>query len=124
VIEAWGRDRASCPTEAMVALVAVYADFDDATATRSVPVSAEPGLDTDILVAVLEEVIYVTDVFGVVPIRFHLADTEDGGVAGDMEVVQPAQVELVGPVPKAVSHHGLEMAEHAGIWRCRAMVDV
>lgn len=124
VIEAWGPDRSSCLIEAMEALVEVFAEFDDATATRSVPVSAGPGPDADILVALLEEVIYVTDVLGVVPIRFHVADTEDGGVAGDMEVAEPRQVELVGSVPKAVSYHGLEMAEHGGVWRCRAIIDV
>lgn len=124
VIEAWGPDRPSCLVEAMQALVEVFAEFDDAIATRSVPVSAEPGPDADILVALLEEVIYVTDVLGVVPIRFHVADTEDGGVAGDMEVVEPREAELVGPVPKAVSYHGLEMSHHDGTWRCRAIIDV
>ena len=74
--------------------------------------------------SLFEEVIYALDVFSVVPVRFHLAETEDGGIAGDMEVVPADQVGLVGPVPKAVSYHELSMASDEGGWRCRVLVDV
>jgi SHS2 domain-containing protein len=125
VIEAWAPTRPECLVEAMEALVEIFADIDPAAgATRLVPVSAERAADIDLLVSVLEEVIYVTDVLGSVPVRFHLAETEDGGVAGDMEVADSRDVVLVGPIPKAVSYHGLEMAERAGSWRCRAVIDV
>jgi len=108
----------------MQALVEIFADVSDETVSRALPVSAERASDADLLVSLLEDEIYTIDVFGVVPVRFHLADTEDGGVAGDMEVVEASGVELVGPVPKAVSYHGLEMAEEGGGWRCRVVVDV
>jgi SHS2 domain-containing protein len=125
VIEAWGPDRPTCLVEAMKALVEVFATIDSSvTARRSVPVSTGPAADTDLLVSVLEEVIYVTEVLGEVPVRFHLADTEDGGVAGAMEVADATEAVLVGPIPKAVSYHGLEMAERAATWHCRAVVDV
>jgi SHS2 domain-containing protein len=125
VVEAWGPDRISCLTEAMKALVEVFAELEDTpTVIRSVPVVTGPGPDPDALVALLEEVIYVTDVFGTVPVRFHLVEAEDGGVAGDMELADANQVSLVGPIPKAVSYHGLAMAEHDGAWHCRAVIDV
>ncbi|HXW32589.1 MAG TPA: archease [Acidimicrobiales bacterium] len=124
VVEAWGPDRPACLVEAMEALVDIFAEPGDAAVTCTLPLSAEAASSADVLVSLLEEVIYVTEVLGVVPVRFHLADTEDGGVAGDMEVVEAAQVELVGPVPKAVSYHGLDIAEHDGTWRCRVLVDV
>lgn len=125
LIEAWGPDRSSCLVEAMEALVAVFAETDPAsTATRVVPVSAGPAPDIDLLVSVLEEVIYVTDVLGAVPVRFHLAETEEGGVAGDMELADRRDVVLTGPIPKAISFHGLEMAGGVGSWHCRAVVDV
>ncbi|HMK63545.1 MAG TPA: archease [Acidimicrobiales bacterium] len=124
VIEAWGPDRPACLSEALEALVDIFAQPADAAVTRPLPLSADAGPATDILVRLLEEVIYVTEVLGVVPVHFQLADTEDGGVSGNMEVVDAHQVELIGPVPKAVSYHGLEMAEHDGSWRCRALVDV
>jgi SHS2 domain-containing protein len=109
----------------MEALVEIFAEVDPAvTAPSVVPVSAGPAPGRDLLVSVLEEVIFVTDVLGSVPVRFHLADTEDGGVAGDMEIADRRDVVLVGPIPKAVSYHGLEMADDGGTWRCRAVIDV
>lgn len=47
----------------------------------------------------------------------HLADAEDGGVAGDMEVVPAGEVEMTGPVPTAVSHADAEIGERDGAWR-------
>lgn len=125
VIEAWGPDRPSCLVEAMEALVALFAEIDPAApAARVVPVSAEPAPDADLLVSVLEDVITVADVLGSAPVRCHLAERGDGGLAGDMEVVDTRDVVLVGPVPKAVSYHRLEMAEREGTWHCRAVIDV
>jgi len=45
-------------------------------------------------------------------------------VVGVMEVAAARSVELVGPVPKAVSYHGLRVDHDEGGWRCRAIVDV
>jgi len=124
IIEAWGPDRMSCLAEAMLALVEVFAEVPDEPVSRVLPVFVERTSDRDLLVSLLEEEIYTIDVLGVVPIRFHLAETEDGGVAGDMEVVDAGFVELVAPVPKAVSYHGLEISEEGGEWRCRVVVDI
>jgi len=41
-----------------------------------------------------------------------------------LEVVEAAEVVLIGSVPKAVSGHGLEIGEDGGTWRCRVVVDV
>jgi len=124
ILEAWGPDRASCLEEAVGGLVGVFAGTSDAAATTVLPVSLEPAPDPDILVALLEEVIYTAEVFGKVPVRVHLTETEEGGIAGDMEVVDGTQVPLIGPVPKAVSYHGLEFTGTAGDWRCHVVVDV
>jgi len=125
MLEAWGENRAACLAEAMAALVEVFAEVhDDAPTQRVMPLAATASADVDVLVALLEEVIYVADVFGAVPVRFHVAEAEDGGVAGDMVVVDAGDVELIGPVPKAVSYHHLDMGEHDGRWSCRAVVDV
>jgi SHS2 domain-containing protein len=124
IIEAWGPDRASCLTEALCALVEEFAEVPDAAAVRVLPLAAGPGGAEDALVSLLEDVIYTLDVFSVVPVRFHLAETEGDGFAGDMEVVPVDQAVAVGPVPKAVSYHGLSMAPHEGGWRCHVLIDV
>jgi len=124
IIEAWGPDRVSCLTEALCALLEGFAEVPDAAAPAVFPLAAEPGGAEDMLVSLFEEVIYALDVFSLVPVRFHLTETEDGGVAGDMEVVSVDQVVVVGPAPKAVSYHGLSMESHGGGWRCHVLVDV
>ncbi len=124
IIEAWGPDRASCLAEALCALVDEFAEVPDPAAPQVLPLGTGPGTDESALVSLLEDVIYALDVFAVVPVRFHLTETEGGGVAGHMEVVPVDQVVVTGPVPKAVSFHELSMETHEGMWRCRVLVDV
>lgn len=123
-LEAWGPDRASCLTEVLLALVETFARPPDPVTTEILPLATTASGGEDALVSLLEEVIYVVDALGVVPVRFHLAEAEDGGLAGDMEVVPAAGLELVGPVPKGVSYHELVMAPVDGGWRCHVVVDV
>ncbi len=122
-LEAWGPDRCSCLVEALEALVEVFAERRATAPTRVLALRAE-GSDEDVLTSLLEEVVYVTDALGVVPVAFNLSEDVRGGVSGDMEVVDPGDVTLVGPVPKGVSYYGLRIAEADGCWRCRAVVDV
>jgi SHS2 domain-containing protein len=124
IIEAWGPDGASCTTQALQALVECFAVVPDVPVTRLVPLEVSPAGPEDMLVSLLEEVIDGVDVFTVVPVRFHLAETEEGGIAGDMEVAPAEQVEFVGPVPKGVSTHSLSMARFEGGWRCRVLIEV
>jgi SHS2 domain-containing protein len=124
IIEAWGPDRVTCLAEAVGALVSMFADVGDAATTMTLPVVLESAPTPDLLVGLLEEVIYTVDVFGKVPVYVHLAEAEGGGVAGDLEVVEAAEVVLIGPVPKAISWHGLEIGEDGGTWRCRVVVNV
>jgi SHS2 domain-containing protein len=124
IVEAWGPDRASCLAEALAGLVASFAEVPDAAATRVLPLAASPSGAEDALVSLFEDVIYAVDVFDVVPVRFHLAETEDGGIAGDMEVVASNEADIVGPAPKGVSYHGLSAGPTEGGWRCRVLVDV
>ncbi|HZD64818.1 MAG TPA: archease [Acidimicrobiales bacterium] len=124
MIEAWGPDRAACLTEALVALVAGFAEVPEVPVTRLVPLDVGAVGPEDQLVSLLEDVIFTLDTLSVVPVRFHLAETESGGVAGDMEVVPAGEAVRSGPVPKAVSYHGLSMLADEEGWRCRVLVDV
>lgn len=124
IIEAWGPNRAACLTEALLALVEGFAEIGDARPTQVVPIGAVPGPAEDELVELLEQVIFDVDVLSVVPVRFHLGETEEGVIAGDMGVVPAGDTVAVGPVPKGVSYHELSMVEGEGGWRCRVLVDV
>lgn len=123
IIEAWGPGRVECLTEALNGLVESFAVVPDAVVTRPLPLAGSIG-DEDTLVSLCEDVIFALDVFGVVPVVFHLAETEDGGVGGEMDVVPVQQVDVVGPAPKGVSYHELSFAPVPGGWRCRVLVDV
>jgi len=123
VIEAWGPDQASCVSEALCGLVESFAEVPDAAATRILPLNAAPGGPQDALVSLLEDVIYALDVFSVVPVRFHLAETEVGGITGDMEVVPDTEVRLLGPIPKAVAYHELSIARVERGWWCHVLVE-
>jgi SHS2 domain-containing protein len=124
IIEAWGPGMATCISEALKALVEEFADVTDTPAVKVLPLAEATGSAEDVLVQLLEEVIYTLDVFGVVPSQFHLSDTEDGGVAGDMEVVPVTGAEMIGPLPKGVSYHGLSMRHEDGAWHCRVLIDI
>ncbi len=124
IIEAWGPDRVSCTTQALLALVESFAVVPDVPVTRLVPLSVTSTGAEDALVSLLEDVIFGVDALSVVPVRFHLAETEEGGIAGDMEVVPVDRVEVVGPAPKGVSYHGLSITSFGGDWRCHVLIDV
>ena len=124
IVEAWGPDRCACLAEAVSGLVSVFAGTADAVAATVLPVAIDPAPDADILVSLLEEVVYTVEVFGKVPVRVHLGEREDGGIAGDLEVVDASELPLIGPVPKGVAYHDLAIGPGPGAWRCHVVVDV
>jgi SHS2 domain-containing protein len=101
-----------------------FAHVPDVAVSRLLPLAAESSGPEDALASLFEDVIYALDVFSVVPGRFHLEETDGGGITGDMEVVPVNQAMLVGPLPKAVSYHELSMVPYERGWRCRVLVDV
>jgi SHS2 domain-containing protein len=125
IIEAWGVTALECLEEAAAALVDSFADVADVAATDTVPFMFELAPDDEeTLVAVLEEIVYMVDALGVVPVGVALEATEDGGVAGYFETAAAAQVPLGGASPKGVSRSALEFRQDRGRWRCRVVIDV
>jgi hypothetical protein len=98
----------------------LFANAPDAPVTSLVPLGTSPPEDA--LAAILGEVIDVIDVCTVVPVRFHLAETEDGGIAGDMEVVDARDAQITGRAPIGLSVHELFLEPFGGGWRCHARV--
>jgi SHS2 domain-containing protein len=124
IIEAWGPDRATCMSEALTALVESFAEAPGSAPRRTLALAPRAGDDPDRLLGLLEEVIYAVDALDAVPVRFHLTETEDGRIGGEMEVVEAGRAHAVGPVPKGISYHGLAFGRADGGWRCHALVDV
>lgn len=122
-VEAWASDRSCCLTEALAGLVESFADVPEEAVTGEWPLGVAASGAGDQLVSLFEDVIDALGVFGVVPVRFHLTEAEDGGIAGDMEVVSADKVHVVGPLPKGVCHHGASMTRVGAQWRCHVRVD-
>lgn len=124
IIEAWGPSRVACLEEAALALVDSFAHVEEVPVTELHPVDLEPDGEEGLLVSLLEEIIYVVDVRGGVPVRVTLGETERGGVAGSLDVAPPGAVEIHGSLPKGVSFTDIAFERTGGLWRCRATIDV
>lgn len=127
ILEAWAPDRLGCMAAAVEGLVASFADPQDAVPDRSVPFALAPAPDADLLVRLLEEVVFVVDALGRVPVETRIAEA-DGGLRGTFATVAVDRVEEVGAFPKGVSRSGAELAPDEGpepsSWHCRVLVDV
>lgn len=124
IIESWGPDRATCAAEALSALVEAFAAVRRVPSPEVLPLSSSPAAPEDQLVSLLEDVIYTVEVRAVVPIRFALAETPEGSLTGEMEVVPLETVTPAGPAPKAVSYHDLSLTRGPEGWHCHVLVDV
>ena len=127
-IEAWAPDREGCVAEAVAALVDTFADPSGATADTETDGDAEfhlpPDDDGDLLVGVLDEVIFRLETEGVLPLATEVRTAEDGGLLVRWRTVDTDAVELVGAVPKAVSLHELRFGPGKDGWSCAVTLDV
>ncbi len=124
IVSAWAATVEGCLAEAVRALVSSFADVSAARPQRLFGFVCDPGPDVELLVEVLEEAIYLIDAEDVVPVQVALARTGDGGLVGEFGVVACSDVALVGPVPKAVTQHGLSLDTSTSGCRCQVLVDV
>lgn len=124
VIEAWGPTRVACLEQAVAGLVGSVADTAGASLTEPVPVRIEEEADDELLVLLLEEVIYAIEVLDAVPVAAELEELPAGGVAGAFRTVPVGRVRPVGAVPKAISRSGLVFEADGRRWSCRVTVDV
>jgi SHS2 domain-containing protein len=122
-VKAWAPTREECIAEAVAGTVASFVDTSTASSQRARTRTLERDGDEDLLVAVLEEVVYLLDTTGEVPVA---VDVEPGerGVEVRFGMVPVDDLPQVGAVPKAVSLHELLLQESAGGWECSVTLDV
>ncbi len=122
-LEAWAPTREQCLTEAVAALVDSFLDRPIPQPDHAVEWDLPADRAENLLVRLLEEVIYQIDVFGRVPIATRISATPHGlhvrFDTADLETAVPA-----GPVPKAVALHELWFTPDPGGWRCAVTIDV
>ena len=114
-IEAWAPTRGGCIGQAVLGAV----DLDE-----EAPVDRVAGdSDGDLLVAALEEVIYLLDTTGQAPVGVEVGDA-DGGIEMALEMADASALSQVGAVPKAVALNDLELSHSEDGWRCSVTLDV
>lgn len=122
-IEAWAPSRERCVAEAVAAVVDTFADVSGAEPTATTGFRVEPAPDEDVLMAVLDEIIYLLDTTGRLPVRADVAASGDG-LEVRLSITDADRAELVGAVPKAVSWHDLWFGRDEAGWSCRVTLDV
>ena len=123
-IEAWAQTREACIAEAVRSLVETFADTAAVVRGRTAEQSVPPGSDPDMLVAVLDEVIYRLEVDGEIVLGADAAPAAGGGLRVRLSLGDAAQAEETGAVPKAVSLHDLRFTGGPSGWSCGVTIDV
>ncbi len=124
-VEAWAATREECLAEAVRGLVGSFAAVAGRRPFRRASCEMTARSDEDLLVALLEEVIYRLDADGEIPASVTVRPAPGGGVAVSFALVPVAAAEITGAVPKAASLHELRCAPDAtGRWSCAVTVDV
>ena len=122
-IEAWAPTRESCLAEAVRGLVASFVEFAGARPVRTATVDLTADSDADTLVQLLDEVIYLLDTQGEVPIGTEVVPGPDGP-AMRLHLAPVADTRPIGAVPKAVTLHDLRFGRTDGGWSCTVTIDV
>ena len=82
------------------------------------------GSDADLLASAADEVIYILDVEGEIPVSVQVRPADEGIVVV-LALARAEVVEITGAVPKAVSFHGLRCEPDAtGRWSASMTIDV
>lgn len=122
-IEAWAPTRNGCIREAVLGTVESFLDTSSAYPKRTRQCRLIEERDDDLLVAVLDEVIYLLDTESQAPVDIDVDDL-DGDVGVTFAMVDATTLPQIGAVPKAVSLNELRLARAESGWRCSVTLDV
>ncbi len=122
-IEAWAPTRDGCIRQAVLAVVESFLDLSSAHADHTRLRRLIADRDDDLLVALLDEVIYLLDTSGEAPVDLELQDVDDG-VEVTFAMADARTLVQVGAVPKAVSLNDLRFSHDRHGWRCLVTLDV
>lgn len=122
-ITAWAATREECVVEAVRAVLDGFLTPTGSGPVRTVTFQATGPTDADLLASVLDEMIYLLDVTGEVPVAVGVDPAAEGlRVRFGLAPLSPDRV--VGAAPKAVTLHELEFGRTDGHWRCTVTLDV
>lgn len=124
-LEAWAPTREECVEQAVSAMLEGVVELPgDPRQVAEIRFLVRPAADADLLVAVLDEVIYRIDTTGQIPVRTKVSARRDGGFDVLQQVVDLEELEVTGAAPKAVSLHELAFTAAETGWWCTVTLDV
>lgn len=123
ILETWGPTRAACLEEAATGLVELFAQPRTGAVTRTCQFTLDASEGTALLLALLDEIIYLLDAHDSVPAITRIADLGHR-VRVRLELVTVDAVEPTGPTPKGVSRSQAHLRRDDGRWTSRALIDV
>ncbi len=122
-IEAWAPTRDGCIRPAVLSPAASFLDTSSGRLNHTLVCRLTAERDDDLLVAALDEVIYLRDNAGEVPVDVEV-NGPDGGVDVSFAMVDAGARPQVGAMPKAVSLNELCFSHGHRGWRCAVTLDV
>lgn len=122
-VEAWAPTREECLVQAVRGVCESFLDLTGAAGVRRRDVVVRANRDEDVLVALLEEVVYWLDTEGEVPVEVELTPV-NGGLRCGLEMAEVGSLPVTGAAPKAVTLHELTFARGPQGWACAVTLDV
>ena len=124
-IRAWGRNLSEVFVNAASGLWSLMVEGGEVRADRMFPVCLEAADREALLVAWLNELLYVYEVEKLVAARFTITDLSDTRLEAEVwgEPVNPSRHAFIGHV-KAVTYHLLRMRPTEAGWEAQVVVDV
>ncbi|GAA1580207.1 hypothetical protein GCM10009789_37520 [Kribbella sancticallisti] len=123
-IEAWAPTREECVEEAVSALVEEIADLPGKREQRVETWFPVPDAkDAELLMMVLDEVIYRMGTTGQIPVRTHVSARDEDGLDVIQWVVDSEVAGQVNMPPGGISLHGLTFAAGETGWRCGLVLE-
>ena len=125
-LEAWAPAKDQCLAQAVQALVESFADVRAAVPDDHATLAYREPTDEDLLVRMLDDVIYQLDAHGRLPAGIWV-EVPAGAPPGHADVrcaLAPAtQATVIGAIPKAVTRHELRFTRDGDRWYCHVTVD-
>lgn len=124
IVDAWAPSRSGCLEELVRGVVETFADVRNVTATREVRHRVGAARDEDVVVALLNNVLYLLDADGLVVVDIALDEDDDANFDGTFFVTPVDDVAQTGAAPKGISRSDLQFASDGLLWRGRVLIDV
>lgn len=123
-IEARAPDLAGLIGELAEGMFAIVASSGDEPATSTIELAVESSSNEDLVVDVLSQLLYVSEVEDVILRDIDVEETGPTAVKVRAHGVPFRDVAIAGPAIKAVTYHALEVRRFEGGWLGRVFFDV